>query len=318
MPSQLHEVLLLLFRNRPELAPELLRDAMHMDLPRYTRVRIDCAELNEVQPTEYRADLVVLLLDEIPVLGIVVEAQLAADPRKRFVWPVYVTSLRARLKCPVCLLVVTAHESVARWAAQPVDLGGGNRFVPLVLRPSGVPEITEEAQARADPELAVLSAMAHGRDADTAKSVQIALAAQLASEGLDEDRRTLYFDLVLASLSEAVRRELQAMDPAKYEYQSEFARRYFAQGIAQGIEQGIEKGIEQGIEQGIEKGMALGATEGRAALVLRLLTVRFGPLDGDIQTRVHQASIDELDAIGERLLSAGSAHEAVLPLRNQS
>jgi hypothetical protein len=43
----------------------------------------------------------------------------------------------------------------------------------------------------------------------------------MASLGLDADRSRLYFDLVLASLSEAARRELQTMDPAKYEYQSE-------------------------------------------------------------------------------------------------
>ena len=309
MPSQLHEALLLLFRNRPELAPELLRDALNMELPDYTQARIDCADLNEVQPTEYRADLVVLLLNEKPVFGIVLEAQLSSDPRKRFVWPVYVASLRARLKCPVCLLVVTADEAVARWAAKPVDMGGGNCFVPWVLHPSGVPQITEPAQALADPELAVLSAMAHGRDRNTTKSAQIALVAQLASQGLDADRSTLYFDLVLASLSEAARRELQAMDPAKYEYQSEFAKRYFAQGI----EQGIERGIERGIEQGIEQGMALGATEGRAAMVLRLLSVRFGPLNEDIEARIRRASIAELDSIGERLLSAGSLDEALLP-----
>lgn len=78
-----------------------------------------------------------LLLNGAPVLGIIVEAQLSADERKRFVWPVYAVNLRARLRCPVCLLVVTADDSTARWAALPIDLGGGNRFVPLVLRPSG-------------------------------------------------------------------------------------------------------------------------------------------------------------------------------------
>lgn len=93
----------------------------------------------------------VLLLNEKPVFGIVLEAQLSSDPRKRFVWPVYVASLRARLKCPVCLLVVTADEAVARWAAKPVDMGGGNCFVPWVLHPSGVPQITEPAQALARP-----------------------------------------------------------------------------------------------------------------------------------------------------------------------
>lgn len=64
MPSQLHEALLLLFRNRPALAPELLRDALHVELPAYTETRIESAELTDVQPAEYRADLVVLPLGE--------------------------------------------------------------------------------------------------------------------------------------------------------------------------------------------------------------------------------------------------------------
>jgi hypothetical protein len=283
----LHEALLLLFRNRPALAPELLRDALRVALPTYTDVRIDSAELTEIQPAEYRADLVILLLDGISVLGIVVEAQLSPDERKRFVWPAYVVNLRARLEAPVCLLVVTADEATARWAAVPVDLGGGNRFVPFVLGPSGVPEITDEGQARDDPELAVLSAMAHGRDADHGKAAQIALAAQMASVGLDEDRSRLYFDSVLASLSEPARTELRSMDPAKYEYQSEFARRYMAQG----------------------------ELEGRAALVTRLLKRRFGPLGADALAQIAQASVDDLNAIGERLLNAKTLEDALSPPR---
>lgn len=205
-------------------------------------------------------------------------------------WPVYATNLRARLRCPVCLFVVTADDATARWAAKVIDLGGGNRFAPLVLRPSGVPEITDESQARADPELAVLSAMAHGRDADTGKSVQIALAAQMASLGLDADRSRLYFDLVLFSLSEAARRELQSMDPAKYEYQSDFARRYVAQGQAEGL------------------------AEGRAALsslIAKQLTSRFGVLPEDVRARIAAASLRELETIGERLLSAKTLSEAL-------
>ena len=86
MPSYVHEALSLLFRNRPELAPELLRDALHVQLPPYTEARIDSADLTEIQPAEYRADLVVLLLNGTPVLGIVVEVQLSRDDRKQFVW----------------------------------------------------------------------------------------------------------------------------------------------------------------------------------------------------------------------------------------
>jgi hypothetical protein len=293
MPSQLHEALLLLFRNRPALAPELLRDALHVELPLYSEARLDSADLTDIQPAEYRADLVVLLLNGAPVLGIVVEVQLSPVERKRFVWPAYVANLRARLKCPVCLLVVAANEAVARWAAKPIDLGAANRFVPLVLGPSGVPEITDEAQAQADPELAVLSAMAHGKDADTAKSAQIAMAAQIASLGLDGDRSKLYFDLILNSLSEAARRALQTMDPAKYEYQSDFAKHYVAQGRAEGRAEGM--------------------TEGRAALIARLLSLRFGPVTEDVQTRLAAASIAELDAIGERLLTATTLRDALGP-----
>src|SRR6185436_17325929 len=133
MPSQLHEVLLQLFRNRPLLAPELMRDALHCELPAFTEARIDSADLTDVEPAEYRADLVVLLLDGVAVYGIIVEAQLARKPRKKFVWPVYATSLRARLEVPVCVLVVAADDAIARWAAQPIDLGNGNVFRPLVL-----------------------------------------------------------------------------------------------------------------------------------------------------------------------------------------
>jgi Domain of unknown function (DUF4351) len=265
------------------LAPELLRDALHVDLPTFTDVQVCSADMTDVQPTEYRADLVLRLLDGSEVLGIVLEVQLSPDRRKRFVWPVYAATLRARLECPVCLLVVTVDEAIARWAAQAIELGGGNRFVPLVLRPSGVPEVTDEAQARADPELAVLSAMAHGGDVDTEKAVRIAFAALSAVRDLDDDQLKMYVDLIAKSNSEVARRAMQAMDPRKYEYQSEFARRYVAQGRA----------------------------EGRAALVSRLLTLRFGPLAPQVETRIAEASIAELDEIGARLLTAQTLDEAL-------
>src|ERR1700722_8954802 len=85
MPSHLHEALLLLFRYRQVLAPELLRDALHVELPDYTEVRIDSADLTDIQPAEYRADLVILLLHGSPVLGIVLELQLPSiDQRLDF------------------------------------------------------------------------------------------------------------------------------------------------------------------------------------------------------------------------------------------
>jgi hypothetical protein len=295
VPSQLHEALLLLFRNRPDLAPDLLRDALRVELPAYTEARIESAELTDVQPAEYRADLVVLLYDGQPVLGIIIEVQLAPDEHKRFAWPVYAVGLRARMRCPVFLLVVSPVESVARWASKPIDLGGGSQFIPLVLGPSGVPEVTDQARATADPELAVLSAMAHGRDHDAGKALRIAVAATTASLRLDAQRSRLYFDLIVTSLSDAARKGLQAMDPAKYEYQSEFAKRYIAQGKAEGQAQG----------------KAEGKAEGQAALFMKLLALKFGALTAETTARVQQASTEELDRWAERLLNAASLDDVL-------
>jgi hypothetical protein len=53
----------------------------------------------------------------------------------------------------------------------------------------------------------------------------------------------LYADVVFASLSEAARRALEAeMRIEGYEYQSEFARRYFSEGKAAGQAEGKAEG----------------------------------------------------------------------------
>ncbi len=280
-----------MLRKRPTFVPKLLCTTFGTELPAHREVHLHSADLTEVQPAEYRADLVVVLANDGPVLGIIVEVQLSPKERKRFVWPAYVANLRAQLECPVCLLVITPDEAVARWAAKTVDMGGGNVFAPMVLGPSGVPEITDEAAALADPELAVLSAMAHGNDKDSQKAAKIAFAAQAAIHALDEERSQLYFDLIMLRLSDAARKALQTMEPRKYEYQSDFARGYFSQGMTQGIAQG--------------------KAQGRGELIIRQLTLRFGPLNEEEQTRILTASIAELDAIGERLLTAGSLQEAL-------
>jgi hypothetical protein len=125
MPSLLHEGIIALVRERPELAADLLRALLHVSLPAFTEARLAEASLNDLVPTEYQADAVVLLVDRNPVFGIVLEAQLRVDEDKPFTWPMYAISARARYRCPFVVLVVTADPDTARWAAQPVELGGG-------------------------------------------------------------------------------------------------------------------------------------------------------------------------------------------------
>jgi hypothetical protein len=55
--------------------------------------------------------------------------------------------------------------------------------------------------------------------------------------GLDEGRSRFYLDLLLNSVNEATRRALEAMMKG-YEYQSDFAKKYVAQGRDQGRDEG--------------------------------------------------------------------------------
>ena len=83
MPSMAHEILVDLFKNRPSLAAEILVEVLGVSLPAYTEARVASADLTEIQPAEYRADVVVLLLDrDIPVRVVIVEVQLAAEMRR--------------------------------------------------------------------------------------------------------------------------------------------------------------------------------------------------------------------------------------------
>jgi hypothetical protein len=236
MPSMTHEVFVDLFKNRPALAPEMLEEALDVALPAYTEARLASADLTEIQPAEYRADVVILLLAGGSVVRVViVEVQLAADSRKRLSWPAYVTVSRAIHDCPADLLVVTTDPSVAAWCAEPIEIGvPGFVLRPPVLRPTDVPVITDPAEAARRPELGVLSAMAHG---DTEQGAPIAAAVLPAIQSLDEDRARLYYDLVYNSLNEAARRTLETMMKG-YEYQTDFAKKYVAQGLSQGRAEG--------------------------------------------------------------------------------
>ncbi|PCC73079.1 hypothetical protein SAMN02745121_06459 [Nannocystis exedens] len=127
MPSLPHTVLLELLRRAPPLVATLLREGCAAPLPRFTAAQVVEGEFAEIDPAEVRADLVLALTGEggRPALAIVVEAQLRRDPAKRWVWPVYLASLRRRLQCPVRLLVLTTRPAVARWCSRPIDMGDG-------------------------------------------------------------------------------------------------------------------------------------------------------------------------------------------------
>jgi hypothetical protein len=130
----------------------------------------------------------------------------------------------------------------------------------------------------------VLSAIEHGQSADTALTARIASAAILASAAIDAERSKLYIDLLLISLPQNALEALETtMNSLGFEYQSDFARRYVAQGKA----------------------------EGRVEIILMQLALRFGPLTEAIQTRVRGVQDAQLAAVAERVLSAQTLAEVL-------
>jgi hypothetical protein len=268
MPSMSHEILVDLFKNRPSLAAEILAEVLGVPLPVYTEARITSADLTQIQPAEYRADAVVVLRHgKDAVRVIIVEVQLATDPRKRLSWPVYVTASRALHDCPTTLLVVAPDPVVAGWCAEPIETGTpGFALRPPVLRYTAVPVVTDLEEASRRPELGVLSAMAHG---DSEQAATIGAAVIHAIRELDDNRTRLYYDLVYNSMNDAARRALEEMMKG-YVYQSDFAKKYVAQGHAEGRTEGLTEGRAEGLTEG----RAEGRTQEAARNLLTVLRAR--------------------------------------------
>ncbi|MBB4906838.1 hypothetical protein [Actinophytocola algeriensis] len=243
MPSHVHEALIELFRQRPALAAELLRGQLGVAMPSYAHASVGSSDLTDLTPTEYRADAVTVLTSgDAPVGAVVIEVQLRRDPAKRWSWPVYLTTLRARLQVPVVLLVVCPDSAVATWCAASIDLGHPDWALrPVVIAPDRVPVLTDPEEAVGKPELAVLSAMAHGAGIDGDKVLSAFLAGLRA---LSDDQANLYTDLVLMTLPAAARARLEElMSTGTYEYKSEFARRYYGQGREEGRAEGEARAV---------------------------------------------------------------------------
>ena len=294
MASMRHECLVDLFRNRPSLAAEMLVEVLSVALPAYSEARVVSVDLTETQPAEYRADIVVLLLHEgQPVRVIIVEVQLKKDRDKRYTWPAYLTVSRDQHRCPADLLVIAPDPAVAGWCAEPIELGvPGFVLRPPVLRREAIPVVTDPAEAARRPELGVLSAMAYG---ETEQGATIAGAVLPAIEGLDDEPARFYYDLVYNSLNDAARRALEAMMKG-YEYQSDFAKKYVAQGRSEGF----------------SAGRTAGRAEEAAHAVLTTLRVRGIAVPDAVRERiVAQKDLETLERWHERAIVAASLAEVL-------
>ena len=150
---------------------------------------------------------------------------------------------------PTWLVVIALDARVAAWAREPIDSFHGGSFAPWVIGPEDVPRVVDAETASSLPELAVLSALAHGREAGAEDVGLAALIAAAVVAQDDEDRGKLYADAVMHALDATARAVLEAKMKAQgYEYQSDFARKYVAEGLAKGREEGLRAAVRLACE----------------------------------------------------------------------
>jgi hypothetical protein len=97
-----------------------------------------------------------------------------------------------------------------------------------------IPLVTDPDQARREPELTVLSALAHGRNPKRRRPVLDALVGALAT--VDPDRGRIYNDVVRAALPKAAQRYLERiMSIGNYQFKSDWALRHINEGRAEAV-----------------------------------------------------------------------------------
>lgn len=204
MPTLEHNGLVDMFRGNPRLAPHLVKELLHLPVPPYESVAVVESTLDQLLPSEFRADLVLEMRDAAGelVLSIVLEVQRADDAAKKFSWPVYLAVVRSRTRCPAIVLVVAPDARVASWAGEVIDLGLSLSIVrPLVVGPGVLPEVTDPEVAIREPDLALLSAMAHGNGPN---GFAVLIAAFKAVDRLDKERSAVYSWIILNVLRRSV------------------------------------------------------------------------------------------------------------------
>lgn len=166
MPSNWHDSARKLFEESIELAGQILRDLLQVDLPPTLSYTLMSPVLSDKPPGGLIPDLIILAGPvRNPVRAIIVEIQKGIEDGKRRQWPRYATSVWLRHECPVDLLVICPDDATARWAAQSIRTKlDYYTCPPRVLLPDRVPTFTSAKEVAAHPGLGVLSVVYHGTD----------------------------------------------------------------------------------------------------------------------------------------------------------
>jgi hypothetical protein len=286
VPSPLHDTINKLFRDQPRLAVDILHDVMGVDVPVDRPVRVEGNDFNDRPSKDFRPDTVIVVGSaREPGHGIIVEVQREKSRAKRRQLPRYAAALWLMLQCPVTVLCVCPDPDVATWYAEPIETNlSGYVFQALVLGPDEIPVITDPAAVAAQPELAMLGVMAHGRNRKVLQTFTDALKAME-----DSEHALSYYEYAYLMASPAGRHILEElMSSTDWPVYSPFAKKHYGRGKADGL--------------------AEGETKGEAKSILAILAARQIEVSEDVRARVRGcADVEQLDVWLKRAAVAHSA-----------
>src|SRR5215470_8478769 len=233
MPSGEHESPIALAKLDPGLLTWLLAHVFEVKVPDYHHARARPTDVRVVVPATYHADGMLLYCDaaDQPVLAVVLEVQRGWDRTKRWAWKLYVAQLETELTVNVALVVYCPDPALAAWYRDMFESDGLSLVLrPFIFTPHEVPLVIDVELARANPALAVFSAICHGGDAGV-DAVFPAIAEVLRALG--PKKAILYYDIVLAGLPPAPRARWEAYMSTAVgsEYRSELLREIDARGV---------------------------------------------------------------------------------------
>jgi hypothetical protein len=291
MPSPRHDTINQLFRERPELAVEILRHVLGVDVPVGVPVRLESNDFNDRPSKDFQPDTVITVgSPRAPVHGIVVEVQQEKSDGKRRQLPRYAAALWLLLGCPVTVLCICPESDVAAWYAEPIRTElPGYVFPAVVLGPRDVPVMTDPEEAAARPELAAMAVMVHGRHRPVVETFVAAL------ESVKPEHAPQYYEYAYRMAAPAVRRILEEiMASTDWPVYSPFAREHYGRGR----------------DDGRAEGLAEGRVDGEAGAVLRVLAVRGIEVPEDACARIRACTDQrQLDTWLDRAVTATSLND---------
>lgn len=248
MPSPVHDGLLDVFRQRPDLAFRLARSVGVPVRARHDRYGpLPNEFVDPARPhVRFEADLILAgyfrLASGLEVVeSLDIEAQLGVDPAKYVALPIYRAGMHSQTHQPGWTLLISPVHRVLTWAEQRL-FPREPELRPAIVGPNQVTPPLDLLEALADPDWAVLRAVLHARTMHACQAADVALHA---IDSLPEPKRSCYRLLIEAtqtrnSMQETIRMPDVDDDISEFEMEGWIYQAALARGIKRGHEEGLK------------------------------------------------------------------------------